>query len=48
MNNFLKFIREILCKFEALLREREFEKKKKVVIVKEFYFHFMSSNLCKN
>ena len=45
MNNFLKFIREILYKFEALLREREFERK--IVIVKEFYFHFMSSNLCK-
>ena len=34
MNNFLKFIREILYKFEALLRERERErenlKKKKL------------------
>ena len=26
MNNFLKFIREILYKFEALLRERERER----------------------
>ena len=28
MNNFLKFIREILYKFEALLRERERERER--------------------
>ena len=29
-------------------REREFEKKKLILIVKELYFHFMSSNMCKS
>ena len=41
---------EILYKFEEREREREREnlKKKLIVIVKELYFHFMLSNICKS
>ena len=40
-----------MYKFEEREREREREriwKKKIIVIVKELYFHFMSSNMCKS
>ena len=50
MNTFFNLLGKFLYKFEEREREREREnlEKKIIVIVKELYFHFMSSNMCKS